>query len=184
VRRYLGAVGITNIGQANGTEENGIGFPALGHALVGKRNASFLVMCGAPLEVPKVEADAAQTLMQNIQHLQAGGDDLGADPIAGENRDTEAWSTFHRCCSFSEQRPSPEIWQAPRSRLRDVARRASKPRCAPWPPQDQHPCTVKENGPGGQVFSPPSWSFCRRYSPVRVALRAHVAGRASESGRQ
>jgi hypothetical protein len=66
-----------------------------------KRNAGFLVMCGAPLEVPKVEADAAQTLMQNIQHLQAGGDDLGTDPIAGENRDTEAWSTFHRCCSFA-----------------------------------------------------------------------------------
>ena len=55
-------------------------------------------MCSPPLKLLKVDREAAHTFEQYLQHLQAGGYDLGTDAVASKHRNLEAHTSFHRCC--------------------------------------------------------------------------------------
>ena len=50
-------------------------------------HAVFAVIRGTPVEGFDIELHVAQALLQAFERLNAGGDDLGADPVGGNGRD-------------------------------------------------------------------------------------------------
>ena len=49
--------------------------------------------------MPEIEADTAHALVEDLENVQAGRDDLGADSIPREDGDMETQISFH-CCDF------------------------------------------------------------------------------------
>ena len=79
--RGLSGSVVSHFGPADGSEQHGVGLAALLEDLVGERDP-VLVDRGAADEVLLVGEVA-----DGVEDLDGGRDDLGADPVAGQERD-------------------------------------------------------------------------------------------------
>src|SRR3546814_19015524 len=73
---------IGNLGIADGAEVDGIEAAQRGDAVLGHHAPAAPIAVGAPVEVLRLAGEAAIEAGHDIQHLEARGDDLGADTVA------------------------------------------------------------------------------------------------------
>src|SRR3546814_20258405 len=78
---------IGNLGNADGAEVDGIEAAKRGDAVLGHHAPAATIAVGAPVEVLRLEGEAAIEAGNDIQHLEARGDDLGADTVAWDSGD-------------------------------------------------------------------------------------------------
>src|SRR3546814_16808442 len=74
-------------GIAYGAEVEGIEVAQGGNAVLGHHAPASTIAVGAPVEVLRLEGEAAIEAGNDIQHLEARGDDLGADTVAWDSGD-------------------------------------------------------------------------------------------------
>ena len=79
------SIRVANMRQAHRTKQDGVGFPALGHAFVGKGRTGLVIVGGARFQWPEVEAGAVEALLEDLEDLQAGGHDFRANPVSSKN---------------------------------------------------------------------------------------------------
>ena len=72
---------VGDIGRADGAEKDGVEGLELRHSVLGHHAAVGLIVVRAPVEVMDAELEISAALLEHLQHLQTGGDDLGADPV-------------------------------------------------------------------------------------------------------
>ena len=78
---------IGNIGRADRTKVDRIEFLQRGETVGRHHHAVLAIIGGTPIEGFDVELHVAQARLQAFERLNAGGDDLGADPVGGNCRD-------------------------------------------------------------------------------------------------
>jgi len=110
--RYFGAVRVSHVGETDGAEENGVCLLALVKSFLRERDAGLLVMRRATFEVAEVEGQTPESFTQDVENLQAGSNDLGADAVAREDGDVEAWVSSHPLDSSSSSRQTDNRPQA------------------------------------------------------------------------
>src|SRR3546814_20641224 len=72
-------------GIAYGAEVEGIEVAQGGNAVLGHHAPAATIAVGAPVEVLRLEGEAAIEAGNDIQHLEARGDDLAADTVAWDS---------------------------------------------------------------------------------------------------
>src|SRR5688572_28045639 len=75
---------VGHLRRADGAEEDGVELPQLGEAALGNVGARAEVALRAPVEGLELQAEAVR---EALEHLDAGGDDFGADPVDRDRRD-------------------------------------------------------------------------------------------------
>src|SRR5260221_6772925 len=74
---------VRHIRRGDGAEKDGVEL-LQGRQTIGRHHhAVFLVIIRSPVESLEIELDIAKPLLQAAEHLDAGGDDLGADAVGG-----------------------------------------------------------------------------------------------------
>ena len=73
---------VGHVRRAGGAEQDGVVFLDLVAAVLRHHDAVLLVVFGPPVEMIDLELEIAVALGQRVQHLDACGNDFGADPVA------------------------------------------------------------------------------------------------------
>src|SRR5688572_3578636 len=85
---------IGHVGRAGRAEQDGIVMLDL-VAAVGRHHAAMLlVVVRSPVEAVDLEREAAFPARQRLQHLDARGNDFGANPVAGDGCDPVGFHVF------------------------------------------------------------------------------------------
>ena len=78
---------VGNIGRADRAEIDRVEFLQRGETVGRHHHAVLAVIGGTPIEGFDVELHVAEALLQAFERLNAGGDDLGTDPVGRNGRD-------------------------------------------------------------------------------------------------
>ncbi len=89
LRHDLGAVRIAHLRQAAGAEQDRIRIAAQFHGGVGHRLAGVAIMAGAGCRFGELEFQPRRRRLDLAQHFKRRRHHLGADAVAGEDRDME-----------------------------------------------------------------------------------------------
>ncbi len=102
VRRDLGAAGETDVGQAHGAEENGVGFARCFEGFRRAVLAAFFVILSATVTTRlDVEGESAERALELGEDREGRGENFLADTVAGQGRNLEARiGGGHRSCPF------------------------------------------------------------------------------------
>ena len=73
---------VGHVGRAGRAEQDGVVIPDLVAAVLRHHDAVLLVVFGPPVEMVDLEFEIAVALRQGVQHLDACGNDFGADAVA------------------------------------------------------------------------------------------------------
>ena len=80
---------VGHVGRAGRAEQDGVVALDQVEAVLGHERAGLLVALGAPVEMIEGDGEAAVALGARLQHLDAGGDHLGADAVPGDGGDAK-----------------------------------------------------------------------------------------------